>query len=63
MNDNPSPFGSDDSLWVSGRDKDEAQKKAEAKFPNKSFTLEQDPDVFDTWFSSQLVPFSSLGWP
>ena len=25
--------------------------------------LRRDPDVFDTWFSSQLVPFSSLGWP
>ncbi len=25
--------------------------------------VEQDPDVLDTWFSSQLVPFSSLGWP
>ncbi len=24
---------------------------------------EQDEDVLDTWFSSQLVPFSSLGWP
>ena len=26
-------------------------------------TLEQDPDVLDTWFSSQLWPFSTLGWP
>src|SRR5262249_18540976 len=25
--------------------------------------LQRDPDVLDTWFSSQLVPFSSLGWP
>ena len=25
--------------------------------------LTRDPDVLDTWFSSQLVPFSSLGWP
>jgi valyl-tRNA synthetase len=25
--------------------------------------LRQDDDVLDTWFSSQLVPFSSLGWP
>jgi valyl-tRNA synthetase len=28
-----------------------------------SETLEQDPDVLDTWFSSQLWPFSTLGWP
>ena len=26
-------------------------------------TVEQDEDVLDTWFSSWLVPFSSLGWP
>ncbi|MCB1059234.1 MAG: valine--tRNA ligase [Calditrichaeota bacterium] len=26
-------------------------------------TLEQDPDVVDTWFSSWLWPFSTLGWP
>jgi valyl-tRNA synthetase len=26
-------------------------------------TLEQDPDVFDTWFSSWLWPISTLGWP
>ncbi|HEX2090372.1 MAG TPA: valine--tRNA ligase [Actinomycetota bacterium] len=25
--------------------------------------IEQDPDVLDTWFSSQLWPFSTLGWP
>jgi valyl-tRNA synthetase len=29
----------------------------------KGFTLEQDPDVLDTWFSSWLWPFSTLGWP
>jgi valyl-tRNA synthetase len=28
-----------------------------------SAALEQDPDVLDTWFSSQLWPFSTLGWP
>ncbi len=28
-----------------------------------STTLEQDPDVLDTWFSSQLWPFVTLGWP
>ncbi len=25
--------------------------------------LQQDPDIFDTWFSSGLWPFSTLGWP
>ena len=29
----------------------------------KGLTLEQDPDVLDTWFSSWLWPFSTLGWP
>ena len=28
-----------------------------------SRTLEQDPDVLDTWFSSALWPFATLGWP
>jgi valyl-tRNA synthetase len=29
----------------------------------RSTEIEQDPDVLDTWFSSQLWPFSTLGWP
>ncbi len=29
----------------------------------KNSDLEQDPDVLDTWFSSALWPFSTLGWP
>ena len=28
-----------------------------------SHNIEQDPDVLDTWFSSGLWPFSTLGWP
>jgi len=28
-----------------------------------SANLEQDPDVLDTWFSSDCAPFSTLGWP
>ncbi|MCX7600142.1 MAG: valine--tRNA ligase, partial [Armatimonadetes bacterium] len=28
-----------------------------------SSSIEQDPDVLDTWFSSALWPFSTLGWP
>ncbi|MBV9190116.1 MAG: valine--tRNA ligase, partial [Betaproteobacteria bacterium] len=39
------------------RDEQAAQAKAKGK------KLRRDPDVLDTWFSSQLVPFSSLGWP
>ena len=29
----------------------------------KSARIEQDPDVLDTWFSSGLWPFSTMGWP
>jgi valyl-tRNA synthetase len=31
--------------------------------PKCSGVLRQDPDVLDTWFSSGLWPFSTLGWP
>lgn len=50
-------------LWVSGHDEADAKAQADARFPGKSFTLEQDPDVLDTWFSSGLWPFSIFGWP
>ncbi|AOA63904.1 Valine--tRNA ligase, mitochondrial [Komagataella phaffii] len=53
----------DGQYWVSGRSLEEAQEKASAKFAGKIFTLEQDEDVLDTWFSSGLWPFSTLGWP
>ena len=39
-------------------------KEDPAACPNcGSGRLEQDPDVLDTWFSSGLWPFSTLGWP
>ncbi|KAI1213881.1 tRNA synthetases class I-domain-containing protein [Annulohypoxylon truncatum] len=53
----------DDKLWFSGRTEEEAQAKAEKALPGKKFTLERDEDVLDTWFSSGLWPFSTLGWP
>ena len=40
----------------------EAKKIARKKF-KKNITLKQDPDVLDTWFSSALWPFATLGWP
>ncbi|MFM7370060.1 MAG: valine--tRNA ligase, partial [Sphaerospermopsis kisseleviana] len=40
----------------------EALEKAKAQF-GEEVKLEQDPDVLDTWFSSGLWPFSTLGWP
>jgi valyl-tRNA synthetase len=54
---------SDDSLWFSGRTKEEAEAKAQKALPGKTFTLKRDEDVLDTWFSSGLWPFSTLGWP
>lgn len=53
----------DNTYWVSGRSYEEALAKAEKKFPDVKFTLEQDEDVLDTWFSSGLWPISTLGWP
>jgi valyl-tRNA synthetase len=49
--------------WVVARSEEDARKQAEAKFPGKKITLSRDPDVLDTWFSSGLWPFSTLGWP
>ena len=53
----------DEEFWVSGRTLEEAQQKAEKKFSGTKFSLEQDTDVLDTWFSSGLWPFAILGWP
>jgi len=52
----------DNTPFVVGRNQAEAQEKAIAKF-GEAVILEQDPDVLDTWFSSGLWPFSTLGWP
>ena len=40
----------------------EAHINAE-KYYGKKVVLKQDEDVLDTWFSSALWPFSTLGWP
>jgi valyl-tRNA synthetase len=46
-----------DGTIVVARSEEEAREKA------GSAELTQDPDVLDTWFSSQLWPFSTMGWP
>lgn len=53
----------DNQYWVAGRTYEEALEKANKKFSDVKFTLEQDEDVLDTWFSSGLWPISTLGWP
>ncbi|MBU6251429.1 MAG: valine--tRNA ligase [Cyanobacteria bacterium REEB417] len=57
----------DSTPYVVGRDAAEARTRAEAQFRGGThvhpLVLEQDPDALDTWFSSGLWPFSTLGWP
>ncbi|XP_048229776.1 valine--tRNA ligase, chloroplastic/mitochondrial 2 isoform X2 [Ricinus communis] len=48
--------------YIVARDADEALAKAHEKY-GKDVNIYQDPDVLDTWFSSALWPFSTLGWP
>jgi valyl-tRNA synthetase len=43
------------------RDEDDAKRQAAAQ--GHTGNLKRDEDVLDTWFSSALVPFTSLGWP
>ncbi|XP_015274914.1 PREDICTED: valine--tRNA ligase, mitochondrial [Gekko japonicus] len=54
-----------DELWVVGRTKAEAREKAADMLgePEEDLKLVRDEDVLDTWFSSALFPFASLGWP
>lgn len=56
-------IGAADERWVIARTEAEALEKAEAMFPGQEVFLTQDPDVLDTWFSSGLWPFATLGWP
>jgi len=57
----PAWYGPDGRVFVAH---DEAEAKALAKTHyGKDEELTQDEDVLDTWFSSGLWPFSTLGWP
>ena len=49
-----------DGSSTAARDEDEAREKLGI---DSSAFLRQDDDVLDTWFSSWLWPFSTLGWP
>ena len=51
--------------FVVGRDEQEAKENAAKKFNVDVSKVEvsQDEDVLDTWFSSGLFPFSTMGWP
>jgi valyl-tRNA synthetase len=57
----PAWYGPDGKVFVAY---DEAEAQAEAdKHYGKRVELTRDEDVLDTWFSSALWPFSTLGWP
>jgi valyl-tRNA synthetase len=52
----PAWYDEDGAVYVARNEAD-----AQAQAPGK--TLRRDPDVLDTWYSSALVPFSTMGWP
>jgi valyl-tRNA synthetase len=55
----PAWYGPDGSIYV-GFDEADARKRGSLA---DDIPLKQDEDVLDTWFSSALWPFSTLGWP
>src|SRR6185295_17435581 len=57
----PAWYGPDNTVFV--EETEAAAQKAAAKHYGKDVELRQDEDVLDTWFSSALWPFSTLGWP
>ncbi|MEL6439414.1 MAG: valine--tRNA ligase [Cyanobacteria bacterium J06621_8] len=52
----------DNTPFIVAGDRPEAEIKAKAQYGD-NVILKQDPDVLDTWFSSGLWPFSTMGWP
>ncbi len=57
----PAWYDPDGDIYVARTEQD-AAAQARAK-KGRDVELHQDPDVLDTWFSSALWPFSTLGWP
>ena len=57
----PAWYGPDGAVFVA-LDEEGARIEARARY-DRDVALERDPDVLDTWFSSALWPFSTLGWP
>ena len=57
----PAWYGPDDTVFVE-RSEQEALEAAKVHY-GKEVELQRDEDVLDTWFSSALWPFSTLGWP
>ena len=57
----PAWYSKDKKIFVAENEQ-EAKKEAK-KYFKKEVKLERDEDVLDTWFSSALWPFATLGWP
>ena len=57
----PAWFGPDGEIFV--EETEGAAVAAARETYGKDVELQRDPDVLDTWFSSALWPFSTLGWP
>ena len=57
----PAYYAPDGTVFVA-KNLEEAQVQAKEKF-GKDIVLREETDVLDTWFSSALWPFSTLGWP
>ena len=58
----PAWYDNNNNIYVAENEKD-ALNLAKKKNKNKKFSLKQETDVLDTWFSSALWPFATLGWP
>jgi valyl-tRNA synthetase len=56
----PAWYGAGGELFVA---RSEAEARAQADAAGYAGPLTRDEDVLDTWYSSALVPFSTLGWP
>ncbi|HEU0186065.1 MAG TPA: valine--tRNA ligase [Blastocatellia bacterium] len=52
-----------DGEIVVARDEQEARRRLAERGADPNVALREEEDVLDTWFSSQLWPFSTLGWP
>ena len=50
-------------VWYCANEHMNASTETLQKCPDCGEPVEQDPDVLDTWFSSGLWPFATLGWP
>ena len=58
----PAWYANDGKIFVAENLK-QAEILAKKFYKNKDFKLIQETDVLDTWFSSALWPFATLGWP